>query len=184
VRASWLGVALLVGLVFSLLDRVVSSKLLQALLTFPVWCWAFMMASTGNPYFDWHSVPIVDFFRTSWLDNWLEGGGFATAAIASAAHVALATHWLPRPTFAHTAPAESRRFARALLVAACVVLLPVVEQRAPVTSPSNPPYVVRVDPRDPSGVARTRVQWLRGGAWALVAVAASGWLLQRRRARS
>jgi hypothetical protein len=64
----------------------------------------------------------------------------------------------------------------AALVAACVALLPVVDMSAAVPSPGDPPYVVRIDPRDPSGVAGPRLVWLRRGAWALLVMGGLVWM--------
>jgi hypothetical protein len=168
---------LAVVLPFALLNRFFESKLLHGVLAFPLWCWAFMMAGTGNPHFDWHRVPVVDFFRTSWLDYWLTDGGFWTAGIAATAHAVLAPRWLPRSSPVTGLPARwAWSVVSAALVAACVALLPVVDMSAAVPSPGDPPYVVRIDPRDPSGVAGPRLVWLRRGAWALLVMGGLVWM--------
>ncbi len=180
VRPAWLGAVLGSLLVLSLVSRLVESKLLLALLTFPLWCGAFILASTGNPHFDWRSVPVVDFFRTSWLDYWLGGGGFLTAGIAAAAHACLAPRWLPRPSQPAADDFWARRALAALLVTACVAFLPVVEITAPVSGPGDPPYTVRLDPRDPSGTLRSPFEWVRRGTWAVLVIGGAVGLRRRR----
>ncbi len=179
-RPAWLGAMLGSLLVLSLANRLVESKLLQSLLTFPLWCWAFILASTGNPHFDWRSVPVVDFFRTSWLDYWLGDGGLLTAGIAAVAHACLAPRWLPRPSRPAADDRWARRALAALLVTACAAFLPVVEIIAPVPGPVAPSYTVRIDPRDPSGTLRTPFEWVRRGTWAVLVVGGAVWLRRRR----
>jgi len=67
--------------------------LIHGLLVLPIWCWAFIIAGTGNPYIDWRTLPVVDFFRLSLLDHWLLDGGFLTAGIATLVHFTLAPRW-------------------------------------------------------------------------------------------
>jgi hypothetical protein len=177
VRVAWLQTAAIVMLISWLIRgffaRFLVVNFAQAILIFPLWCWAFYLASTGNPYFDWRALPVADFFRVSLLDAWLFDGGFLTAAIAAAASAALA------PSLRHSTPRGTPRSAAnwlrglglSMIIAASVAFLPTVE--LPAAS-----YIAGRDPRDATG---NKAKWSQSGraiVWSLVALAGV-WQLRR-----
>ena len=167
VRLSWLGAASAMALVFWLFNRFfvryAVMDLLRAPLTFLLWCWVFFVASTGNPYFDWWSLPTVDFFKVSLLDNWAEDGGFLTAGIAAAAHGVLAPSWRNAGRSRHDRTETRLRRGRglALMIAASVALVPPVILRARIPGASHAPFFM--DPRDPTQTRFITVEYLRYG---------------------
>jgi hypothetical protein len=177
VRPSWLAAALVMALAFWLFNRLLIGVLVvdvvQALLTFPLWCWAFIVAGTGNPYFDWRTLPVVDFFRISLLDNWLRDGGFLMAGIAAVAHGALAPGWRSstRGGQARSEVSWLRGLGLALIVASSVALIRPVELAASM-------YAGNADPRDPRGSKLGPLEVMRAVLW--LAVCAAGiWQLGR-----
>ena len=166
-RPPWLLAALLMAVTFWLFNRFLVGFLVldvvQALLTFPLWCWAFIIAGTGNPYIDWRTLPVADFFRISLLDNWLRDGGFLMAGLAAIAHGALAPGWrssTPRGQ-ARSEVSWLRGLGLALIVTSGVALIRPVELAASL-------YVGNVDPRDPFGSKLVPLEVLRKAVWLVV----------------
>ena len=182
VRPPWLVATMAMAVVFWLFNRFLVSFLVvdivQALLTFPLWCWAFIIAGTGNPYIDWRTLPVVDFFRISLLDNWLRDGGFLMAILAGLAHGALAPGWRSstRGGRARSEVSWRRGLGLALIIASSVALIPPVELAASF-------YTGHVDPRDPLGTRLGLLEMMRGLIWLLVCVAGMGQLVKSWRLR-
>jgi hypothetical protein len=180
VRPRWLVATMAMAVVFWLFNRFLVNFLVvdivQALLTFPLWCWAFIIASTGNPYIDWRTLPVVDFFRISLLDNWLGDGGFLMAILAGLAHGALAPSW--RTSTRSGQPRSEASWCRglglALVIASTVALIPPVELAASF-------YTGHVDPRDPLGTRLAVVQVMRAVSWLVVCAAGIAQLVKSRR---
>jgi hypothetical protein len=182
VRAPWLVAALAMAVTFWLFDRFMVGFLVvdvvQGVLTFPLWCWAFIIAGTGNPYIDWRTLPVVDFFKISLLDNWLRDGGFLMAGIAAVAHGVLAPRWRDSTPRGHVRSEASwlRGLGLALIVASSVALIPPVELAASL-------YVGKTDPRDLLGTKRLPLEATRKAIW-LVVCGAGVWQLRRSRRSS
>jgi hypothetical protein len=176
-RVAWLQTALIFTLTSWLVRRFFARFLVvdfvQAILIFPLWCWAFYLASSGNPYFNWRTLPVADFFRVSLLDSWLFDGGFLTAGIAAVASAALAPGWR------HSTPQGKPRSAASWLrgLGLSMVIVAGVAFMPTVSLPSTA-YVAGRDPRDPTGDKEKWLQRARVVAWSLIALAGV-WQLRR-----
>jgi hypothetical protein len=179
VRSAWLlpSLAVLVGSV--LLNLLFIGRRFpgwfQGVVAFVGLSFAFLLASSGNPFFDWRTLPFaVNLManQPSLSSSLLGDGGFQVALLGALAHTLLGRS--ARSAACRPAPWDGERWLAALSLALLVlsvvgnveaVTMYVVEGR-----PDHPSYGTSVDPRDPSPQTLQALALVRGAFWGAVAL--------------
>lgn len=164
-RPAWLATTVTflgsVALTNSLLLRFRAPGWVHAFAGFVAMTVGFVLASTGNPFFDWRSYPLLHrFMIQNGLDSyWMFEGGKETALVALVAHGI----WGPwgRAVAPVTRLSKLLRSGVALIVVSFVGLIPPVRIYIPRQLPEG--YSQYVDPRSsPDEVAALRRAWWLG----------------------
>jgi hypothetical protein len=178
-RTAWLLPSVAVLLVSLLLNLLFVERRLpgwfQGVVAFVGLSFAFLLASSGNPFFDWRTLPFLPhvFYDKDALFLRLVGdGGYLTALLGALPHAVLGRS--ARLAARQPAPWTEERWLGALglsgLVVSVVGHLNAVAIHAVVARPDNPDYSMLIDPRDPSPQTLQALALGRGAFWGAVAL--------------